>query len=899
MKTIKNYLNYNRNLSQTALLITGIILGSLLSKVFEINLIVITTTGTIIFLLLLVIYYKGFQIESGLQILEINRDRNLRSLNISMVNNNLLEDEYLFRAIFKTIYNNEEFLNFGYYKIIILSVVLVSDKEHSLHSNILINNETTFEEYYSFIKNELDRYNNLAHGYHNELISRFIVKAWNVDNDRNKEIKQTYKVKEPISRVSNINSIFKGQTRSYSTYRNIPKEIFSKKWYKGLINPLSLYRNTVKGPVLKLKHPKSIFTMDLETIAYNNVELVVAISSCGYYKGLIDNQIFLIDYNLLKSDSKLAVQNMWNNYFKYLEEVFINEESIDKKLTIFAHNLGEFDGYFLYKALLNHYNVKNVTSLVDDTNSFISITLTDIINIEWKDSLRIFPLSLDKLCKMFSVEGKTNIYNLQFRCLDLLFNNVKLLNEFIEYSKQDALSLYNALTHAQNLYFNKFKIDIESIYSTATLSLKIYRTNFQPKPIFILPSNIDSFIRNGYYGGGTDVYKGYATKVYKYDVNSLYPHAMLKPMPYNLISNGIINISYRSLDTFFGFVLAKIECPVDMLRPVLPYHKDGKTIYPVGNWEGVYFSEELKAVEKLGYKITLIKGLEFSKEYLFQDFVEHFYKIKQHSTGVERETAKLQLNNLYGYFGRKQIGINTENVHNNELKNILLTRIVKSINPINDNYSTVLTYSNINYKLLKDLNNQFHSIGSDKSFIMSNVGLAAAVTAYARMHMIPFKIHPDTLYTDTDSAFTTSQMDPSLIGKELGLMKDELKGLLIEEAYFVGPKKYGYWLLDRDGTRIEESVFSGVPRNSLSFNEVKSIFEGQTIIKNVSNKFYKSFTNLNITIKDINITIKNTNIKLLQNNLYYPIVVNNGYQSYLSKLFDKFKNLYIKINKNF
>jgi len=40
---------------------------------------------------------------------------------------------------------------------------------------------------------------------------------------------------------------------------------------------------------------------------------------------------------------------------------------------------------------------------------------------------------------------------------------------------------------------------------------------------------MDSFIRKGYYGGGTDVYEGYAQLVYYYDVNSLYPYAMLNP----------------------------------------------------------------------------------------------------------------------------------------------------------------------------------------------------------------------------------------------------------------------------------------------------------------------------------------------------------------------------------
>ena len=62
--------------------------------------------------------------------------------------------------------------------------------------------------------------------------------------------------------------------------------------------------------------------------------------------------------------------------------------------------------------------------------------------------------------------------------------------------------------------------------------------------------------------------------------------------------------------------------------------------------------------------------------------------------------------------------------------------------------------------------------------------------------MIPFKIDPGTVYTDTDSIFTTSKMDPSLIGPELGKMKDELAGKVISEAYFLGVKQYAYKVLD-------------------------------------------------------------------------------------------------------
>ena len=57
--------------------------------------------------------------------------------------------------------------------------------------------------------------------------------------------------------------------------------------------------------------------------------------------------------------------------------------------------------------------------------------------------------------------------------------------------------LLDALKSAQTIY-EKYKVDIESVYSTATLSLKIYRNNYQEEPIFILLSNIDGIVRNDY-----------------------------------------------------------------------------------------------------------------------------------------------------------------------------------------------------------------------------------------------------------------------------------------------------------------------------------------------------------------------------------------------------------------
>jgi hypothetical protein len=103
---------------------------------------------------------------------------------------------------------------------------------------------------------------------------------------------------------------------------------------------------------------------------------------------------------------------------------------------------------------------------------------------------------------------------------------------------------------------------------------------------------------------------------------------MLKPMPYNLICI-YEDMSNIKLDNFFGFCLAEIYCPKSIKIPLLPHRFKGETIHPTGIWQGVYFSEELKAVSSYGYKIKLIRGYEFSKFFPFNEYVNDFYDKKK------------------------------------------------------------------------------------------------------------------------------------------------------------------------------------------------------------------------------------------------------------------------------
>lgn len=110
----------------------------------------------------------------------------------------------------------------------------------------------------------------------------------------------------------------------------------------------------------------------------------------------------------------------------------------------------------------------------------------------------------------------------------------------------------------------------------------------------------------------------------------------------------------KVLNTIFGFVLARIESPVNITNPMSDRSKiDGDNLhFKKGTWIGWYFSEELKNGEKFGYKITVLYALEFKSQYIFSEYVDYFYEMKKNATdNTERVIAKLLLNSLYGRFG--------------------------------------------------------------------------------------------------------------------------------------------------------------------------------------------------------------------------------------------------------
>lgn len=377
-----------------------------------------------------------------------------------------------------------------------------------------------------------------------------------------------------------------------------------------------------------MKTPKNInktfiAAIDLETIELNNVQIPISISFSYLLDGKINTNFNLIDYNLLLKDPEKAVKLLWLNFINEINDLNLH------KCVVFSHNLGSFDGYFIFKGLLElpGVDINKVNSIIDDLHRFVGIEiLFKDTKLIFKDSLRIFPISLQELCNVFEVEGKLQPYNPEFNEISL-FENEDLLNQFIGYSKQDSICLLNALIKAQDIYINEHKVDTATIWSTSSLSLKIFRQNFLNANLPILTNKLDNIIRLAYLGGSTDYFYKYGENLKHYDVNSLYPKAMCNPMPIEFL--GETDGTNVRLEDIFGFAEAKITAPDNIDIPLLPFKFENETIHPVGSWIGIYFTEELKAVAKSGYKIELIKVYNFSKEDIFSKYIEFFYKIKK------------------------------------------------------------------------------------------------------------------------------------------------------------------------------------------------------------------------------------------------------------------------------
>jgi hypothetical protein len=501
---------------------------------------------------------------------------------------------------------------------------------------------------------------------------------------------------------------------------------------------------------------------------------------------------FSEDYSLILDSFEERSTKVLFDLIERISRIVEKEKSIR---TIYFHNFSRFDGIILLRHIACHHNQYKIKPMMRNGRLYELVVLRGkSVLFRFRDSYLLVPNSLDMLAKNLCPElgSKGNIPHSDLKLSDLPIKK----KEFLDYMKQDILLLGGVMRKVQDIYWNDYKVDIESKITLPSLALTIFRKCYydpQTFPIHI-PSDVeDTFLRRAYYGGHSDVYKPSGENLYYYDVNSLYPFVMKTfPMPGGK-PKWYGNLEGRELDNLFGFIEAYVDCPKTIEKPFLPYRdKNNTLIFPTGEFIGVYYSEELKFARSLGYTVIPLSGYLFEKmESPFVSFVSSLFdsrlKAKESGNDALGYVYKTLMNSLYGRFGINPQSTVTDvctlERQNFYLKNTELIFAEK----LSEEYYVV---SYLSGKGLDYWNPP----------TISAVQLAAAITACARIHMYPYISRKDCYYTDTDSVVLSQPLpEEEIHSSVLGKFKLEH---IIKKAIFLAPKSYHFET--EDGSKVKK-----------------------------------------------------------------------------------------------
>lgn len=208
-----------------------------------------------------------------------------------------------------------------------------------------------------------------------------------------------------------------------------------------------------------------------------------------------------------------------------------------------------------------------------------------------------------------SIDYYKEYYKDYFDCLGMIDSDKlwSFKKEAIKYCELDCITLYQILIKFNNLIFETFNININKYPTLSSLAFAIFRSKYlNESKIAMLSGDIFNFIKESYTGGAVDMYLPNGENLYAYDVNSLYPYIMANsPMPVDTPIYFEGNILDQDPNAF-GFFRVKVINNSNLIHPIIQTHiktKGGiRTIAPLGTWEMVIFSEELKNAIKYGYK---------------------------------------------------------------------------------------------------------------------------------------------------------------------------------------------------------------------------------------------------------------------------------------------------------
>jgi len=371
--------------------------------------------------------------------------------------------------------------------------------------------------------------------------------------------------------------------------------------------------------------------------------------------------------------------------------------------------------------------------------------------------------------------------------------------DILDYLEMDLKALYECLT---KFYDWELVANVGGSTTIAGQALKVLRW-FLEKPLYSIvqpndsQSHLDEFVRNGYFGGRTEIFKplflakNEKEKIFCFDVNSLYPTVMARNSFPNKFKKWAMTWEDFNKEEF-GYWKCEVEVPEDCYFPVLGVthtdeNKNTRFIFPTGKFSGTWPSCELKYAISQGTKITKLKrgAIFHDGGDFFKPFIDYLYdkrlKAKAEKDAVGDIMCKLLMNSCYGktgidVFGKENLVLCEDGDFNVEFEIPLGNDLFACLKPV--------------------------SVKLEKTF--NNVAIAGWVTALARIHLhkeVFMKAGKGNVYYgDTDSCYSTKKLPT---GKALGDLKEEYSA---NEAVFVLPKTYYVGDGEQDGESFDKKV---------------------------------------------------------------------------------------------
>ena len=598
-----------------------------------------------------------------------------------------------------------------------------------------------------------------------------------------------------------------------------------------------VFNNSVLQPILNSPVFNYIkFYCDFETVLVNGIHYICCFSIVGrgvfYYKS-VD---FIDEFNAKNKSRKLAIDFI-QICGELKKNLFIENDTM---VLFFFHNFNKFDSFFLISNLSEkeEYDINLITRNRTVYKMVVKNLLEDF-QVEFRDTYLLLNVSLEKIGNVFCTNYKKKKIDFSINTLDIYKNmrNFEVLKKKIEhYCVLDSLVLKEGFENYIKDIKQSLFIDPLLCLSLPSLSMRIFLKDFydvKNNPIENCEGNKEKFIRKSYKGGIVDVYKPHLEEGHHYDCNSLYPTVMFS----FLYPSGIgffVKPENINLNSFFGFAEAEVTCPEDLYIPFLTkYEKDRGLISPTGCWTGVFFSEELKLAQKLGYKIKILRGVSYEKKPLFVGIIDKFYgmRLKYPKESPMNIIFKLLMNSLYGRFGMKARIPTTQVVSEKKLNEILAIYEVLDKTPLNTKILVVYIKKPVLEKLnlLLDsglMSKQKYDFLKDKALkdtSFTPVQIASAITAYARVYMHKYKTDLDNViyYSDTDSIYCKKLLpDEYVSDSKLGFMKYCGE---VSEAIFVAPKVYACFYNSSVDIKCK-----GINRGLVSVDDIKKMHKGNS-----------------------------------------------------------------------